>query len=112
MKHAMSIRVAEFVICVLFIKCATFHLKQLQIEPKITNKAVRLIGNWGATPNAFEGCLDYIFYSNGLEPVDTTPFPSAEELSAVSYPTSAIPSDHLLMGCSFNLKSKEEESKL
>ena len=81
-------------------------------EPKITNKAVRLIGNWGATPNAFEGCLDYIFYSNGLEPVDTTPFPSAEELNAVSYPTSAIPSDHLLMGCSFNLKSKEEESKL
>ena len=84
-------------------------------EPEVTNKAVRLIGKWGAAPNAFSGTLDYIFFdaSRGLRVVETLPLPSEEDRTPISWPTFAIPSDHLMVGATFELSSNgEEESKM
>jgi endonuclease/exonuclease/phosphatase family metal-dependent hydrolase len=85
------------------------------VEPEITNKAVRLIVRWGAEPNAFAGTLDYIFISKGIHVKDTVPLPSHEDRKPVSWPTAAIPSDHLMIGATFELPEQcqgEEESKL
>eukprot|EP00946_MAST-07B_sp_MAST-7B-sp1_P004622 g4622.t1 len=72
-------------------------------EPETTNKAVRLIGKWGAEPNAFSGTLDYIFIASGesasLSVVETLPLPDKKVLDArPSWPTKDIPSDHLEVG--------------
>ena len=83
------------------------------VEPVMTNKAVRLIGKWGAEPNAFAGTLDYIFISKGMKVKDTVPLPSDDDMEAVSWPTAVIPSDHLMLGASLQLPELcEEESKL
>ena len=83
-------------------------------EPELTNKAVRLIGKWGAEPSAFSGTLDYIFISKGLRAVATLPLPSSNDLAAKSFPTNNIPSDHLLIGASVELTTgiNTEESKM
>ena len=81
------------------------------LEPETTNKAVRLIGKWGAEPNAFSGTLDYIFIMNG----ETTLLSVEEALllpdkalldERPSWPTSKIPSDHLVVGATLKVKAE------
>ena len=72
-------------------------------EPATTNKAVRLIGKWGAEPNAFGGTLDYVFVLGGesasLSVLEALPLPDESVLKArPSWPTASIPSDHLVVG--------------
>ena len=72
-------------------------------EPSTTNKAVRLIGKWGAEPNAFSGTLDYVFVLGGesasLSVLEALPLPDESVLKArPSWPTASIPSDHLVVG--------------
>ena len=83
-------------------------------EPETTNKAVRLIGSWGGTePNAFSGTLDYIFFDSkrGLSVVDTLSLPSKEDQTPISWPTLSIPSDHLMIGATFQLLNGGEEGE-
>lgn len=73
-------------------------------EPATTNKAVRLIGQWGASPNAFSGTLDYVFVSDGITVDSVLDLPPADVLEEkISWPTEKIPSDHLLIGATLRL---------
>ncbi len=74
-------------------------------EPATTNKAVRLIGKWGASPNAFSGTLDYVFVSDGIAVDSVLDLPPADVLEEkASWPTDKIPSDHLLIGATLRLE--------
>lgn len=72
-------------------------------EPPFTNKAVRDL--WGGR-NSFQGTLDYLFCSEGVKVVDTYPvfghFPD-EIGNAKSLPVLQAPSDHLMIGASFQI---------
>jgi mRNA deadenylase 3'-5' endonuclease subunit Ccr4 len=65
------------------------------------------------------GTLDYIFYDSksALHLIDTLSLPSKELQEPVSWPTNQIPSDHLMIGATFELKNESDnesdnESKL
>ena len=57
----------------------------------------------------FHGCLDYIFYSEGLCPCSVLSLPSESELrSEVALPNSVMSSDHLSIKAEFMLTSGED----
>jgi 2',5'-phosphodiesterase len=64
-------------------------------EPELTNWSC--IGDNGE----FDGCLDYVFYSDGLRPNSVIPLQAKCEMRG-PLPTEAEPSDHVLVGSSFN----------
>lgn len=68
-------------------------------EPELTNYAAT--GLFGA----FVGCLDYLLLSPGLVPLSTLPLPSLADLApGGSLPTDAEPSDHLMLGATFEVQ--------
>merc|ERR1712147_21754 len=60
----------------------------------------------GGSRNSFQGTLDYLFCSEGVNVVDTYPvfgqFPD-EIQNAKSLPVVQAPSDHLMIGASFQI---------
>jgi 2',5'-phosphodiesterase len=80
-------------------------------EPETTNKAVRLIGKWGAKANAFSGTLDYVFIFSGesasFSVLEVLALPDKAVLEArPSWPTGSIPSDHLEVGATLRYETK------
>lgn len=63
-------------------------------EPQLTN-----CGSFGTNP-VFTGTLDYLFHSTGVKVLETSPLPSAAEVTA-PLPDANHPSDHIPIGASF-----------
>jgi 2',5'-phosphodiesterase len=64
-------------------------------EPELTNWSC--IGDNGE----FDGCLDYVFYSEGLRATNVIPLQAKCELQG-PLPTESEPSDHVLVGSTFS----------
>ena len=60
----------------------------------------------------FHGCLDYIFYSDGLSPTSVLSLPDERELrSEVALPNSVMSSDHLSIKAEFRIAIYSGEDK-
>lgn len=68
----------------------------LGTEPELTNWSH--MGNNGE----FVGCLDYIFFTHGLQPMTVVEIPPKEQLKG-PFPSAEEPSDHLLVGATFSV---------
>ena len=55
----------------------------------------------------FHGCLDYIFYSDGIEPISVVALPEEKTMrSEVALPNSVMSSDHLSLKAGFSISNK------
>ncbi|KAI6656494.1 hypothetical protein LOD99_1290 [Oopsacas minuta] len=61
----------------------------------------------------FHGCLDYIFYSEGLIPMSILALPDEKDMrSEVALPNSVMSSDHLSLKAEFNIVTTNKDNKI
>lgn len=78
-------------------------------EPEFTNLAyLEMQGVAPGEGNSFKGTLDYLWFSTQgdlITPLEVVPIPSVEELGSEVLPCKTEPSDHVLIGASFEIRS-------
>ena len=58
----------------------------------------------------FHGCLDYIFYSDGVVPISVVALPEEKDMrSEVALPNSVMSSDHLSLKAEFSISNREDK---
>lgn len=53
-------------------------------------------------------CIDYIWYSSGVEPIEVLGLPRDEDILGLRFPSVTFPSDHLNLLSSFSYCDKNE----